>query len=120
MTTPALATDRPAIRFRGTTYPVLLPTVLLVGAGVLAVPGYAPYQVGPSVLTELPLALLLLVVAVSAAAAVVTRGHLTLALVLSSTGFLLAVIYALDTGVRGGPEPEQITRENFGLEIPEA
>ena len=74
---------------------VLLPTVLLVGAGVLAVPGYAPYQVGPSVLTELPLALLLLVVAVSAAAAVVTRGHLTLALVLSSTGFLLAVIYAL-------------------------
>ena len=27
MTTPALATDRPAIRFRGTTYPVLLPTV---------------------------------------------------------------------------------------------
>jgi Na+-translocating ferredoxin:NAD+ oxidoreductase RnfD subunit len=27
MTTPALASDRPAIRFRGTTYPVLLPTV---------------------------------------------------------------------------------------------
>ena len=27
MTTPALATDRPAIRFRGTTYPVLLPTL---------------------------------------------------------------------------------------------
>ena len=27
MTAPALATDRPAIRFRGTTYPVLLPTV---------------------------------------------------------------------------------------------
>ena len=74
---------------------VLLPTALLVGAGVLAVPGFAPYQVGPSVLTEVPLALLLLVVAVSAAAAVVTRGHLTLTLVLSSTGFLLAVIYAL-------------------------
>jgi diketogulonate reductase-like aldo/keto reductase len=32
----------------------------------------------------------------------------------------LAAIDALDTGVRGGPEPEQITRENFGLEIPEA
>ncbi|HEY9458198.1 MAG TPA: hypothetical protein VIQ56_09875, partial [Gaiella sp.] len=27
MTTPALASGRPAIRFRGTTYPVLLPTV---------------------------------------------------------------------------------------------
>jgi len=32
----------------------------------------------------------------------------------------LAAIDALDTGVRGGPEPEQITRENFGLVIPEA
>jgi len=32
----------------------------------------------------------------------------------------LAAIDALDTGVRGGPEPEQITRENFGLQIPEA
>jgi 2,5-diketo-D-gluconate reductase A len=31
----------------------------------------------------------------------------------------LAAIDALDTGVRGGPEPEQITRENFGREIPE-
>ncbi|MEU1980809.1 aldo/keto reductase [Nocardia sp. NPDC019395] len=31
----------------------------------------------------------------------------------------LAAIDALDTGVRGGPEPEQITRENFGIEIPE-
>ena len=32
----------------------------------------------------------------------------------------LAAIDVLDTGVRGGPEPEQITRENFGLQIPEA
>jgi 2,5-diketo-D-gluconate reductase A len=32
----------------------------------------------------------------------------------------LAAIDALDTGVRGGPEPEQITRETFGREIPEA
>jgi hypothetical protein len=31
----------------------------------------------------------------------------------------LAAIDALDTGVRGGPEPEQITRANFGIEIPE-
>jgi diketogulonate reductase-like aldo/keto reductase len=36
------------------------------------------------------------------------------------TGDQLAAIDALDTGVRGGPEPEQITRETFGLQIPEA
>ena len=32
----------------------------------------------------------------------------------------LAAIDALDTGIRGGPAPEQITRESFGREIPEA
>ena len=32
----------------------------------------------------------------------------------------LDAIDALDTGVRGGPAPEAITRETFGLEIPEA
>ena len=32
----------------------------------------------------------------------------------------LAAIDALDTGVRGGPEPEQITRAAFGRDIPEA
>jgi 2,5-diketo-D-gluconate reductase A len=32
----------------------------------------------------------------------------------------LAAIDALDTGVRGGPAPEQITREAFGRPIPEA
>jgi len=32
----------------------------------------------------------------------------------------LAAIDALDTGVRGGPEPEDITVEAFGREIPEA
>jgi diketogulonate reductase-like aldo/keto reductase len=31
----------------------------------------------------------------------------------------LAAIDALDTGVRGGPEPEQITRRNFGVQIPD-
>src|SRR5215207_5090613 len=36
------------------------------------------------------------------------------------TGDELAAIDALDTGVRGGPEPEQITRETFGLQVPEA
>jgi 2,5-diketo-D-gluconate reductase A len=32
----------------------------------------------------------------------------------------LAAIDALDTGVRGGPDPADITRANFGIEIPEA
>jgi diketogulonate reductase-like aldo/keto reductase len=32
----------------------------------------------------------------------------------------LGAIDALDTGVRGGPEPKEITRETFGREIPEA
>lgn len=32
----------------------------------------------------------------------------------------LAAIDELDTGVRGGPEPEQMTREAFGRPIPEA
>ncbi|MCX5042678.1 aldo/keto reductase [Aldersonia sp. NBC_00410] len=32
----------------------------------------------------------------------------------------LGAIDALDTGVRGGPEPEVITRERFGRDIPEA
>ncbi|RBY79874.1 aldo/keto reductase [Geodermatophilus sp. TF02-6] len=36
------------------------------------------------------------------------------------TGEQQAAIDALDTGVRGGPEPADITRANFGREIPEA
>lgn len=36
-----------------------------------------------------------------------------------STG-QLAAIDALDTGERGGPEPEDITREKYGMEIPES
>ena len=33
---------------------------------------------------------------------------------------LAKAIDALDTGVRGGPEPDAITLETFGREIPEA
>jgi diketogulonate reductase-like aldo/keto reductase len=36
------------------------------------------------------------------------------------TGEQLAAIDGLDTGKRGGPEPADITLENFGREIPEA
>ena len=31
----------------------------------------------------------------------------------------LAAIDALDTGRRGGPEPDEVTLERFGMEIPE-
>jgi 2,5-diketo-D-gluconate reductase A len=36
------------------------------------------------------------------------------------SGEQMAAIDALDTGVRGGPEPDGITLDNFGIEIPEA
>jgi 2,5-diketo-D-gluconate reductase A len=36
------------------------------------------------------------------------------------TGTELAAIDALDTGVRGGPEPADVTLETFGRDIPEA
>jgi diketogulonate reductase-like aldo/keto reductase len=32
----------------------------------------------------------------------------------------MAAIDALDTGVRGGPEPDSITLDNYGIPIPEA
>ena len=32
----------------------------------------------------------------------------------------LEAIDGLDTGIRGGPEPEDVTREKYGIEIPEA
>jgi diketogulonate reductase-like aldo/keto reductase len=36
------------------------------------------------------------------------------------TAAQLAAIDGLDTGIRGGPEPEDVTREKFGRDIPEA
>jgi diketogulonate reductase-like aldo/keto reductase len=36
------------------------------------------------------------------------------------TGSELAAIDALDTGVRGGPDPDKITLDTFKREIPEA
>jgi 2,5-diketo-D-gluconate reductase A len=36
------------------------------------------------------------------------------------TGDELAAIDGLDTGRRGGPEPEAVTLESFGRDIPEA
>lgn len=36
------------------------------------------------------------------------------------TAAQLAAVDGLDTGIRGGPEPEDVTREKFGRDIPEA
>jgi hypothetical protein len=48
-------------------------------------------------------------------------GWRVLAVVISPRiGEQLDAIDRLDTGVRGGPEPDEITREPFGRPIPEA
>jgi multicomponent Na+:H+ antiporter subunit A len=66
----------------------------MVGAGLLAT-GLGPYELGPLRLREAPVMLALLAVAAASLAATLTRRHVTLALVLSSAGFMLAVVYAL-------------------------
>ena len=78
---------------------ILLPGGLLVVAGVLATPHQASFVRGPVSSTDLPLILILSVIAVAALATTVPRDHLTLAFVLSGVGYSLAVGYAL----LGGP-----------------
>ena len=79
---------------RGRVASVLLPTAVLVGAAVLATPTAGSYDVGALRADQAPLMLVMLTVAVAALATTVTRRHVTLALVLSSAGFALAVAYA--------------------------
>ena len=78
---------------RGRVASVLVPTAAMVGAGVLAT-GLGAYELGPLRLRETPLMLALMAVAAASFAATLTRRHVTLALVLSSAGFVLAVVYA--------------------------
>jgi multicomponent Na+:H+ antiporter subunit A len=78
---------------RGRVASVLLPTAVLVGAAVFAT-GLGAYEVGPLRLGESPLLLAMLAVAAASLTATFTRRHVTLALVLSSVGFVLAVVYA--------------------------
>jgi multicomponent Na+:H+ antiporter subunit A len=79
---------------RGRVAFVLLPTAALVGAAVLATPATGSYRVGEFRAEEAPLMLMMLAVAAAALTAAFTRRHVTLALVLSSAGFALAVAYA--------------------------
>jgi multicomponent Na+:H+ antiporter subunit A len=79
---------------RGRVAAVLVPTALLVGAGVLATPGLGAFRVGQLWAGDAPLMLALFAVATASLAATFTRRHVTLALVLSSAGFVLAAVYA--------------------------
>jgi multisubunit Na+/H+ antiporter MnhB subunit len=73
---------------------VLVPTAVLVGAAVLTTPGVGAYRVGLFRAGEAPLMLAMLAVAAAALTTTCTRRHVTLALVLSSAGFVLAAVYA--------------------------
>ena len=79
---------------RGRISFVLLPTAVLVGASVLAAPMGGAYRVGEFRAEEAPLVLAMLAVAVAAVTTTFVRRHVTLALVLSGSGFVLAVVYA--------------------------
>ena len=73
---------------------ILLPSGILMAAGLLATPTVGTYRVGEIRFEEAPLLLALLAVAVASLATTFTPRHVTLALVLSSAGFVLAVVYA--------------------------
>ncbi len=73
---------------------ILLPAGVLVGLAILATPNVDVYRVGSVAWQDAPLLLALVAVAVSAIAATFTRRHVTLALVLSSAGYVLAAVYA--------------------------
>jgi multicomponent Na+:H+ antiporter subunit A len=79
---------------RGRVAFVLLPTGVLVGAAVLTPPIISAYRVGELRAGDVPLMLVMLAVAAASLTAAFTRRHVTLALVLSSAGFALAVAYA--------------------------
>ncbi len=79
---------------RGRISFVLLPTAALVGAAVLVTPTGGAYRIGALRATEAPLMLAMAAVAVAALTTTLVRRHVTLALVLSGSGFVLAVVYA--------------------------
>ena len=79
---------------RGRISFVLVPTAVLVGASVLATPIGGVYRVGEFRADDAPLMLAMLAVAVASVTTAFVRRHVTLALVLSGSGFVLAVVYA--------------------------
>ncbi|MGI8439020.1 MAG: hydrogen gas-evolving membrane-bound hydrogenase subunit E [Thermoleophilaceae bacterium] len=79
---------------------VLVPCGVLVLLGFAATPTEGAFAVGDLSVVDIPLALALGVAAVAAVAATIPRDHLTMVLVLSASGFSLAVAYAFF----GGPD----------------
>ena len=77
---------------------ILVPCALLIGAGLLATPFEGAYALGVVELGDLPLILVLALVAIAAIAVTRPTNHLTLALVLSGVGYSLAVVYAFFGG----------------------
>jgi len=73
---------------------ILIPTALLVGAGIAATPTAGTYLVGSIDAGQLPLTLALSMTAVAAFLAMQARNHLTLMLVLSAVGYGLSMVYA--------------------------
>ena len=73
---------------------LFVPAGVLVGLGFLATPTAGVYRIGAVEWREAPLLLALVAVAVAAITATYTRRHVTLALVLSSAGYVLAAVYA--------------------------
>jgi len=84
---------------------ILVPAGVLVGAGIVATPTAGSYRTGEITVGDLPLLLAFVAVAVAALTTTFTRRHVTLALVLSSAGFVLALVYAFF----GAPEVTLVT-----------
>ena len=81
-------------RLRSRVGSVLVPTGILVLAGLIATGTARPFVVGELNLEDVPIITALVLAAVAAFALGFTRRHLALAAVLSGFGFTLAVIYA--------------------------
>ena len=79
---------------RGRVAAILLPAALLVGLGLVATGAGGVYRLGEFTGRDVPLLLALVGAVVASVAACFTRKHVTLALVLSSSGFSIAVAFA--------------------------
>jgi multicomponent Na+:H+ antiporter subunit A len=79
---------------RGRIATVLIPTGALLALGFAATPTEGAFRIGELVLADLPLALSLVLVGTAAVLVVVLpRGHLALAVALSTVGYSLAAVY---------------------------
>jgi multicomponent Na+:H+ antiporter subunit A len=79
---------------RGRIATVLIPTGALLGMGFVATPTEGAFTIGKLELADLPLAIALVLVAAAAVLVVaLPRGHLALAIALSTVGYSLAAVY---------------------------